>query len=514
MTRKRFTAYAATALLASGAVVTGFVPANADTLTYDTTFTPGTSDIVGVGSDTTQIVVKHLADAYNSGKSSGRIATFQAPTDTTNPGTITLRSGTTAITRPDGSTAGKSLLYGSGNNTNVDFARSSSTLSAAEIAGGLEQAPFATDGLKIAVDATSTNAPSSLDLATLYKIYTGVYTNWNQVPGSTKSGTIDAYIPQSGSGTRKFFEAQLLTVSSASSITYGSNVKTTQEHSDTDLKSDVNAIAPFSTARAASLKTIKLLGGFSATRAIYDVVRTADLAGSRGATLKAAFGSTGFFCSAAGRQVIEADGFKQLAPGICGVWGTTAPSSLTTTGDAATATTTSLSATAVGQAVTLKAVVKPAKSAGVAGTLAFYDGTTKVGTKVATSSSAVSLALAKVTKGTHAYSVVFTPTTTALNASTSKTVSVAVRYTSTTALSVKSGKATVTVALPYAKGTTATGTVTVYSGSKPVGKATLSKGKASIKLSITRKGTYKLVAKYAGSSSVAGSNSKTVTYTK
>ena len=48
----------------------------------------------------------------------------------TGGGTIVLRRGAAAINRPVGSGAGKNLLYGGTNNTDIDFARSSSAQSA------------------------------------------------------------------------------------------------------------------------------------------------------------------------------------------------------------------------------------------------------------------------------------------------------------------------------------------------------------------------------------------------
>jgi periplasmic binding family protein len=49
----------------------------------------------------------------------------------------------------------------------------------------------------------TTNAPANLTTAQLNGIYSCTITNWNQVGG--KSGTINAQLPQTSSGTRAFF---------------------------------------------------------------------------------------------------------------------------------------------------------------------------------------------------------------------------------------------------------------------------------------------------------------------
>src|SRR5437763_15747741 len=86
--------------------------------------TPAPSDIVGVGSDTTQGVLNHVADAYNG----------QAPApvqkvyswDATGSATITPKLGCSTINRPSGSSAGIGALKADSSIPScVDFARSS-----------------------------------------------------------------------------------------------------------------------------------------------------------------------------------------------------------------------------------------------------------------------------------------------------------------------------------------------------------------------------------------------------
>jgi len=129
----------------AGSVVALAGPASAAVDPDDTTFTPTAADLIGVGSDTSQHALKLFADAWNAESTSAKIATFAA----TGGGQITLPSGT--INRPNGSGAGKSLLYGSGNNVDIDFARSSSAQSTAETQAGLQSFPFALDTLVMAV---------------------------------------------------------------------------------------------------------------------------------------------------------------------------------------------------------------------------------------------------------------------------------------------------------------------------------------------------------------------------
>jgi phosphate transport system substrate-binding protein len=306
----------------AGAVLAGVLaaavasPAQADP-------TPQSRDIVGVGSDTSETVMNYAADGKNvsgvqnlgyNATSNARLVSF----DATGSSTIVLKTGTTAITRPNGSGAGKALLYGASNNTTINFARSSSGPSAAENSAGLWHVPFAVDGLKMATASTS-NAPASLTVAQLVGIYNGTYTNWNQLGGT--SGTITPMLPQSGSGTRSFFLAQLKAANGNVDVVLAGSVVSVQEHDSAPVAASANAVAPFSTARYATASSgIKLEGGFSAERAIYNVVRQADLTKP---WFGAVFGEDGFLCSGAGYAVVAAAGFKQLAgpldDGACGV---------------------------------------------------------------------------------------------------------------------------------------------------------------------------------------------------
>ena len=84
-----------------------------------------------------------------------------------------------------------------------DIGLSSRSLKDEEKAQGLTETVLAYDGIAIIVNPE--NAVSDLDVETISKIYTGEYTNWNQVGGA--SGEIVLIGREAGSGTRDGFES-------------------------------------------------------------------------------------------------------------------------------------------------------------------------------------------------------------------------------------------------------------------------------------------------------------------
>ncbi|HWB35637.1 MAG TPA: substrate-binding domain-containing protein [Rugosimonospora sp.] len=351
---KRIKAVAlATAVLACGALVATAGSASADQ------GAPQAKDIVGAGSDTIQYALDNLADGakpatgpfvsgYNA-SASARLVSIDATKPGTGPGTglpyglndvVQLRASGATIARPNGSGAGKNLLYGPTNNTNINFARSSGANSAAENSAGLWMFPFAVDGLSVAANAGTTNAPAAIDLNDVKAIYTGAATTWGALPdhpvtGAAATRTIHAYIPQVNSGTRNFF-IQTLGITDAQ---IGGNVLgqfggvDVEEHDPSPLQGDPDAIAPFSEARAntaPALGEVQLLTtNFYYTRAVYNVVRAADL---NKTFVGGIFGPTGFICSSSAKALINAAGFQQLQSasqgGACGVATQTAPTNL------------------------------------------------------------------------------------------------------------------------------------------------------------------------------------------
>ncbi|MBU4213817.1 MAG: substrate-binding domain-containing protein [Actinobacteria bacterium] len=300
--------------------------------------TPQSKDIVGVGSDTTQIALNSLADGYKTAGGSfkagynatngARISSFDAINPITKAAgeQITLRVNTPAITRPNGSGAGKALLYGASNNAAVSFARSSSALSSTEVSNSLTAYPFAVDEVVAGVKAGNSYAPTALSPQQLVGIYTGTITNWNQVGGA--NATITALLPQNGSGTRSFFLSQLQAANGGTAIAIAGSVIQTVEEQDTSVFTTYNnAVVPISVGRA------NLAGGasftdagtasdgnaaFDAKRAVYNVVRGADISKSFVTSL---FTDSGYLCSPAATAAIAAGGLTQLAvapTGVCG----------------------------------------------------------------------------------------------------------------------------------------------------------------------------------------------------
>lgn len=507
MSVRRTVAGALSGALVASALLATQAPAAHAADPDDTTFTPVAADLIGVGSDTSQHAVWSLANAWNaqSPVPAFKVATFAA----TGGGTITLPT-TGAVTRPNGSGSGKNLLHGGTNNVDVDFARSSSTLNAGEISDGLQQFPFALDEMVMVVsNSTPSNAPASLTPAQIVGIYKGEITNWSQID-ATKSGVIAPKIPQSGSGTYAFFVAQLKAMNGGADVALAGSVASVQEHDDTAVKNDPNAIAPFSVGRAELLgETLRTESGWSAKRALYNVVRGVDVTDPE---VQAVFGPTGFFCSDAARSLIRDAGFGQLDSeedgGVCGLQTTSPTSNFQLNGhdDTPTAvgTTVNTAATSPGaRKVTLKATVAPNTAAG---TITFRDGATVVATGVAVVNGVATRALTSVKPGTHRYAAQFVPANAeAFTGSTDPTpASVLVRTTAAISESFPSAVArgarargTITVALA---GTTtkATGTVVVKLGTKVIGKGTLRSGKVTLTLARLTKGKKKLVVTWGG----------------
>jgi ABC-type phosphate transport system substrate-binding protein len=279
---------------------------------------PQAGDVVGVGSDTVQFGMDFLADGdvsghtgFNTTNQSRRVVNFDATGDacgsaTTNAVAV-LRANSKPVTRPNGSGAGITALNADTGSTEViNYVRSSRLPTPAEQAtatpawGGLHVYQFATDGLKMAVsNSVTTHAPATLDLAVLVNIYQGTYLKWGDIPGYTGSAptaTIHPLLPQSGSGTRNFFLADLQAQNGGTAIVLGSNVLAMQENDPTLIENDADAIGPFSVGRAsvlnagycgpASTNVIKLLSAgdtYSTSRGLYIIVRQRDVTDTTGA---------------------------------------------------------------------------------------------------------------------------------------------------------------------------------------------------------------------------------------
>ncbi|MFD7639393.1 PstS family phosphate ABC transporter substrate-binding protein [Kitasatospora sp. NPDC059795] len=336
----RHTAAKALAAVAITAALTtvAAVPASADP-----TVTPAAKDIVGVGSDTTQALFTKFSADYN--------ATIPA-TDTTTPrlyswdatGTspITPKTGGATIARPNGSGAGISALAANTNAT-LDFARSSRAAQATD-PSTLDFIAFAKDAVTWSATVNG-HAPANLTTANLVDIYTCAKTDWSQFGGT--AGTIKAYLPQSGSGTRSFFLQALGNITPGNCVVSGPEEN---EGTDSAFTGNLDAIFPYSvghyvgqlnghtTATDApgqlTLRNINGVTPLTATntlnpafaggsygRVLFNVVRDADYTATttQGTALRAIFSNGGWICSTAGRNDIASYGFLNLPATGCGV---------------------------------------------------------------------------------------------------------------------------------------------------------------------------------------------------
>ncbi|GAB2808878.1 substrate-binding domain-containing protein [Actinocorallia aurea] len=337
---KKMVLSAAAAALAVCAVQ---VPASADP-----GFTPAKTDLVGVGSDTTQDVVNALAAAYNKTKPAARLASFNA----TGSATFTPKAGLPKRARVVGSSNGiKALL--ADNEGAYDFARSSRAKKTDGTEATLSFYAFAQDGVTWAVNYNSF-APKSLkksQLASIYKCASSAR-YWDQV-GGKKNGkkrvAIKPWLPQAGSGTRSFFLGAIgLTDAQVGSCV---NQKATNiENDGTKVGTNRASIAPFSIgqwiAQAINHKSdrhgklvLGKIAGVSPTtgkitigkkgsvkgknirlnasdfphqylRLVYNVVRTDEAV-----KFDAIFGATGFVCDQP--ALIRSFGFEPIGGG-CG----------------------------------------------------------------------------------------------------------------------------------------------------------------------------------------------------
>lgn len=267
--------------------------------------------LVGVGSDTTQDLMNGIAGAIGGTDSNPRIASYDATDSHGNiGGTIVTRKHGTAIDRPNGSGPGvDALLVAIGQNNTltsapgtwttadslgqVDFARSSSGPTTAIAGGVVTYVPYARDAVDYAVSGSSLfpqlsigSSSDSVDGSgvgqpTLFSIYSGKVTqiatggsgdpklvDWTYSKAGGETLTpIHAYVPQAGSGTRKFWDgASVMNISESnvdsngivwdqkvSGGTSAGNLPTAvspavpvEEHDGTVLQGDAGAIMPFS----------------------------------------------------------------------------------------------------------------------------------------------------------------------------------------------------------------------------------------------------------------------------
>ncbi len=290
--------------------------------------TPARTDIVGVGSDTTEKVLNAYSALYNKAHSP-KLYSF----DATGPSRITPAAGCAAITRPNGSGAGLAALLADRTGC-IDFARSSRTPKADGSEKSLAFIAFAKDGVAPAV-ALTTNAGSNITSAQLRSIYTCTARTWNQVGGKNGS-TIKPLLPQTASGTRAFFLSAIgITEAQVGSCV----IQGSQENNQTAIAGDPNKIAPFSVARYSLIKNTgqtrqislsnvdgtkaaalftqdgkqitSLSGSYTTrfTRTVFNAVKRVN--GSVPDNLRAVFGSAGYICTNAdAKKTTTFQGFR------------------------------------------------------------------------------------------------------------------------------------------------------------------------------------------------------------
>ncbi|MFC7262605.1 Ig-like domain repeat protein [Streptomyces lutosisoli] len=247
MRRTRLTAAMVAAAVVSGTLVLAS-PASADP-TPAGTF----RQLVGVGSDTTQDVLNALAGDEVNGKSyattavkagDAGLASYDAiePVTGSTTSNIQTRTGGPSFLRPNGSGKGRLALSmsltgdkfpdssGVSIKGQVDFARSSSGPSTSGTA--FTYIPFARDAVGVAVRGSALN---TLTVDQLHDIYSGSLTEVN-------GQTVHPQIPQSGSGTRKFFLAAI----GLTDATLSPNVPAVQENQANDALTQDGALVPFS----------------------------------------------------------------------------------------------------------------------------------------------------------------------------------------------------------------------------------------------------------------------------
>jgi ABC-type phosphate transport system substrate-binding protein len=269
---RTFNKLIAVAIMAATATAVAVVPAIADppagTKVQET-------DIVGVGSDTIQAVFNQFSVDYNASvkKTAPHLYSYDATDPKTGVagGNITVKKNCPAEPRPNGSSAG--ILASAGGplalSANLqtkdkkafctDFARSSRARAVGDPAN-IQFVPFALDAVTYATNPNS-NAPANLSTAQLAEIYTcqvpakngNPANNWADLGG--KKGAIDAQLPQTSSGTRKFF---LTALGAGTPITPGPCVDSSKNESPNNLPEEnegvnkylqgANVIYPYSAA--------------------------------------------------------------------------------------------------------------------------------------------------------------------------------------------------------------------------------------------------------------------------
>lgn len=474
-------------------------------------FVPAAADLVGVGAGESQLALTLLAegDATTPGwndaptpPNTARIASFDAVGDGLSP-QIQLDPGHLPIDRPTDSAAGKRLLYGVHDDTDVDFVRSTTPNTPDEANAGLRMFPFAVDGLALTVSATATHAPATITGEQLLQIYEGEVTDWSELGGT--AGAIKPLIPPAGSLTRNAFDAQLEELNGNTAVTLGEAVTETAEHSDAEIKDDPDAVAPYSLGRAKTSTTLATAAGWQPTWPLYNVVRNSAPTRDE---VKAVFGNKGFLCSTAARPLIEAGGLQQLARpengGVCGVATSQPATDLTLNEQIVTVTTATGTSPAAGVA-RLTATVTPAPGGEpVTSSVEIREGNIIKGSSLVVDGQAT-IDVGSLSGGNHTFTARLVPgESSRFEPSISAPVTVLVKRSSFTYVALPASTPTYgqggVIEVSVSSTITPTGPVSIKVGSAAAKTVTLSGGRARLAISRTMTvGSYPVVVKYAGS---------------
>lgn len=484
------------------------------------TFVPTTADLVGVGGGETQEALTLLAEGdgttpgWNATHAASRIASFDAIGDGLTP-QVKLNEAHLPIDRPTDSAAGKRLLYGEHNDTDVDFVRSVTANTEDETSAGLRMIPFAVDRMTLVFSAAAHHAPNQILGDQLVQIYKGEVTNWSELGGA--AGVIKPLVPPVGSLTRTAFESQLTKLNGGTAVTFGPAVTETAEHSDVDIKDDPNAIAPFSLSEAYASETLLLTHGWQGFWPLYNVVRSSAVTRDE---FKAIFGPKGFLCTTAARPLIEAAGLEQLARpehgGVCGVATSEPTTDLDVNLQLVTATEVTGTSPAAGVA-RLSATVTAFGGAGdpVTGAVEFREGNIIKGSSRIVDGKAT-IDVGSLSGGDHHFTARLVPDEgSRLEPSISAPVTVLVKRSSFTYITLPASAPTYgqggDIKVAVSSTVTATGSVSIKVGSAAAKTVPLSAGKAKLAISRTMKvGSYPVLVTYPGSA-IHASSSKTAT---
>src|SRR5436309_372037 len=160
---------------------------------------PRGTDLVGVGSDTSESLFDQISADYHG----HRLYSFRS----TGSSTITTKRGCAPIARPNASTPGITALANRQVLANgrpcIDFARSVEPRPPSAPAN-LAFVPFALDGLTWATNVR-TNAPDMLSLDQLRAMIECTATTWDQV-GGRGTDPIQVFLPHAGPGILGFLQ--------------------------------------------------------------------------------------------------------------------------------------------------------------------------------------------------------------------------------------------------------------------------------------------------------------------